>query len=171
MSATPSFATPTSPATGVPTHTDRASDVLGATRHPLDTFFRPRSVAVIGATEKAGSVGRTILWNLISSPFGGTVFPVNPSAPERAGHQGHPNLAAIPEQVDLAVIVTPPPTVPGLIGRVRRGWRPGRDHHLGRLPGGRSRRVPSWSDSVVAQARPRPHARRGPQLPGRHEPA
>ena len=53
--------------------------------HPLDVFFSPTNVAVIGATESLGSVGRTILWNLISSPFGGTVFPVNP---KRAGVLG-----------------------------------------------------------------------------------
>ena len=45
---------------------------------PLDIFFAPKTVALIGATETPGTVGRTILWNLISSPFGGTVFPVNP---------------------------------------------------------------------------------------------
>jgi acetyltransferase len=45
---------------------------------PLDVFFRPKSVAVIGATEASGSVGRAILWNLMSNPFGGAVFPVNP---------------------------------------------------------------------------------------------
>ena len=42
-------------------------------RHPLNAIFEPKSIAVVGATEKAGSVGRTILWNLISNPFGGTV--------------------------------------------------------------------------------------------------
>jgi hypothetical protein len=42
------------------------------TRRDLDVFFKPRPVAVIGATDKAGHVGRTVLWNLISSPFGGT---------------------------------------------------------------------------------------------------
>lgn len=50
-------------------------------RFPLDAIFRPGNVAVIGATERQGSVGRTLLWNLISTPFGGTVFPINPSAP------------------------------------------------------------------------------------------
>ena len=45
--------------------------------NPLDAIFAPRSIAVIGATEKAGSVGRKLLWNLVSHPFGGTVFPVN----------------------------------------------------------------------------------------------
>ena len=85
-------------------------------RQPLDAIFAPRNVAVIGATENANSVGRTLLWNLISSPFGGTVFPVNPKRTERAGHQGLPRDRDVPEQVDLAVIVTPAPTVPGVIG-------------------------------------------------------
>jgi len=58
-------------------------------RHPLDTIFAPNNVAIIGASEKAGSVGRTVLWNLISSPFGGTVFPSTQAA-QRAGHQGLP---------------------------------------------------------------------------------
>ena len=55
---------------------------------PLDVFFSPKTVAVIGATENPGSVGRTVLWNLISSPFGGTVYPGQPEAAQRAGHQG-----------------------------------------------------------------------------------
>ncbi len=83
--------------------------------HPLDAIFEPKSVAVIGATEKVGSVGRTILWNLISSPFGGTVFPINSKRSSILGIKAYPNLAALPEQVDLAVIVTPAPTVPGII--------------------------------------------------------
>ena len=94
---------------------DRASDVLRAGRHPLDPFFRPRSVAVIGATEKQGSVGRTVLWNLISSPFGGTVLPVNPKRSNVLGVLAYPDLAAIDEPVELAVVVTPAPSVPGVI--------------------------------------------------------
>ena len=81
----------------------------------LDAIFSPKNVAVIGATERPGSVGRTILWNLISSPFGGTVFPVNPSRPSILGIRAYPSIAAVPEQVDLAVIVTPAQTVPGVI--------------------------------------------------------
>lgn len=42
-------------------------------RHPLNAFFAPKRVAVVGATDKAGSVGRTLLWNLISNPFGDSV--------------------------------------------------------------------------------------------------
>jgi acetyltransferase len=95
---------------------DKASDILRAGFQPLAPFFKPRAVAVVGATEKAGSVGRTILTNLISSPFGGTVYPVNPSRPSVLGIHSYASVGAIPEPVDLAVIVTPPPTVPGLIG-------------------------------------------------------
>src|SRR5438128_4528941 len=85
-------------------------------RSPLDAIFAPRAVAVIGATEKAGSVGRSILWNLIGSPFGGTVYPVNPSRPNVLGIRAYPQIAAVPAPVDLAIVVTPAPTVPGVIG-------------------------------------------------------
>ncbi len=54
---------------------DPSSDVYRSESHPLDPLFLPHSVAVIGASERAGSVGRSVLWNLLSSPFGGTVFP------------------------------------------------------------------------------------------------
>ena len=95
---------------------DPAHDVLHYERQALDTIFAPRNVAVIGATETAGSVGRTILWNLISSPFGGTVFPINPKRAGVLGIKAYPNIAQVPEPVDLAVVVTPAPTVPGIIG-------------------------------------------------------
>ena len=81
----------------------------------LDAIFAPRNVAVIGATDKAGSVGRTILWNLISSPFGGAVFPINPKRPSVLGIKAYPTIGGVPDAVDLAVIVTPAPTVPGII--------------------------------------------------------
>lgn len=81
----------------------------------LDPFFQPRSVAVIGATPKPGAVGRMILWNLISQPFGGTVYAVNPNRPNVLGVKTHPNVGAIEEPVDLAVIVTPAPTVHGVV--------------------------------------------------------
>lgn len=85
-------------------------------RQPLDAIFKPKNVAIVGATEKAGSVGRTLLWNLISNPFGGTVFPINPKRSSVLGIKAYPNIAAVPEPVDLAVIATPAPTVPGVIG-------------------------------------------------------
>src|SRR5690242_21763659 len=82
---------------------------------PLDVFFSPRNVAVVGATENPGSVGRTLLWNLVTSPFGGTVYPVNPKRPSVLGVKAYKSVSEIPEEVDLAVIVTPPPTIPGII--------------------------------------------------------
>ncbi len=94
---------------------DRASDLLGAGPRPLDSIFVPKSVAVVGATEKADSVGRTVLWNLISSPFGGTVFPINPKRPNVLGLKAYPSLAAVPDPVELAVVITPPQTVPGVM--------------------------------------------------------
>ena len=94
---------------------DAPADVLAADRHPLDAIFHPRSIAVVGATEKEGSVGRTILWNLLSSPFGGAVYPVNPTRPAILGVKAYPSIAAIPDAVDLAVIVTPAKTAPGLV--------------------------------------------------------
>src|SRR5438477_5294352 len=97
-------------------HQDSTSPPRSEPRTPLDAIFAPRAVAVIGATEKAGSVGRSIVWNLIRSPFGGTVYPVNPSRPNVLGIRSYPRIAAVPEPVDLAVVVTPAPSVPGVIG-------------------------------------------------------
>jgi acetyltransferase len=89
--------------------------IIRSERQPLDAIFAPKSVAVIGATERAGSVGRTILWNLISTPFGGTVYPVNPTRASILGIKAYKSIKDIPEKVDLAVIVTPASSVPGII--------------------------------------------------------
>ncbi len=94
---------------------DAEHGILRVRQQPLDVFFSPRTVAVIGATETPGSVGRTVLWNLISNQFGGTVFPVNLKRSSVLGIKAYPNIAAVPEAVDLAVIVTPAAMVPDLI--------------------------------------------------------
>jgi acetyltransferase len=99
------------------TRPDLSHDLLRQERQPLDVFFSPKVVAVVGATETAGSVGRTIIWNLISSPFGGTVFPVNPKRPSVLGIKAYPTLADVPAKIDLAVIVTPAAAVPGIVGQ------------------------------------------------------
>lgn len=95
---------------------DPASDIWRYKPHPLDAIFAPKTVAVIGATERPGSVGRTVLWNLISHPFGGTVFPVNPQRHSVLGIKAYPTIAAVPESVDLAIIVTPAASVPSVVG-------------------------------------------------------
>ena len=97
--------------TGDPSH-----DILRQRSEPLDVFFKPRTVAVIGATDASGSVGRTLLWNLVSHPFGGTVFPVNPKRSSVLGIKAYPQIQAVPEKVDLAVIVVPASIVPGVVG-------------------------------------------------------
>jgi acetyltransferase len=96
--------------------TDGVPDKSGAVGHPLDAIFAPRTVAVIGATDRPGSVGGTVLSNLIGTPFGGIAFPVNPRHSSILGIKAYPSVAAVPEAVDLAVVVTPAPTVPDVIG-------------------------------------------------------
>lgn len=102
-------------AQSAPPHIDPANMMDRRNPQPLGVFFSPRTVAVLGATESAGSTGRTVLWNLFTNPFGGTVFPVNPERASVLGIKAYPNIATVPEKVDLAVVTTPPETVPGLI--------------------------------------------------------
>jgi acetyltransferase len=94
---------------------DPSSDVYRSESHPLDPLFLPHSVAVIGASERAGSVGRSVLWNLLSSPFGGTVFPVNAKRSNVLGIKAYPSVRELPDKVDLVVLTTPADTVPDLI--------------------------------------------------------
>lgn len=94
---------------------DPSHELFLPRRLHLDAIFHPRSVAVIGATERPGSVGRTLLWNLISNPFGGTVYPVNPKRTNVLGIRAYPSVKEIPDLVDLAVIATPAPTVPEVV--------------------------------------------------------
>ena len=99
----------------IQTAADRAYDILRVDRQPLGAIFNPETVAIIGATDREGSVGRTLLWNLISSPFGGTVYPVNPRRRSVLGIRAYPSIKDIPDSVDLAIIATPAPTVPDLV--------------------------------------------------------
>lgn len=90
----------------------------------LDVFFRPRSVALIGATEKAGSVGRAVFANLQASSFGGPLYAVNPKHSTVLGARCYPDIAAIAGPVDLAVIVIPAPCVPDVLREcARKGVR------------------------------------------------
>src|SRR5512133_2694804 len=95
---------------------EAAYDILHQVRqHPLDPIFAPKVVAVIGATENKGSVGRTVFQNMGRGGFEGTVYPVNPKRSSVLSVRAYPSIGAIPEKVDLAVITTPAATVPGLI--------------------------------------------------------
>lgn len=92
-----------------------SQSVIQRGEQPLDVFFAPKSVALIGASDKEGSVGRTLLWNLITSPFGGSVYPVNPKRSHVLGIRTYPSITSVPEKIDLAIIVTPAASVPGLV--------------------------------------------------------
>ncbi len=84
-------------------------------RHPLDAIFKPRNVAVIGATEKPNSVGNIIMQNLTNSSLDQKVFPVNLKRDTIFGIKAYRAITDVPEPVDLAVIVTPAKTVPIII--------------------------------------------------------
>jgi acetyltransferase len=86
------------------------------TRTGLDALFLPDSVAVIGATERPGTVGRTVLENLRHPSFQGMVYAVNSRHSEICGLKAYPSIGGIPEPVDLAVVATPAPTVPHIVG-------------------------------------------------------
>jgi len=96
-------------------HTDPSYDILRSDYLHLRSIFAPRSIALIGATDRPGSVGRTLFWNLLSHPFGGTVYPVNAKRRSVLGIRAYPSIAEVPEPVDLAIVATPAPTVPGVI--------------------------------------------------------
>jgi acetyltransferase len=73
-------------------------------------------VAVFGASETPGSVGRALMTNLLHDPFGGVIFPINPRRPSVLGVKAYTGLAALPCCVDLALIATPAATVPDVLG-------------------------------------------------------
>ena len=81
----------------------------------LEHAVHPKSVAVIGASLREGSVGRVVIDNIVNGGFEGEVWPVNPKYGEVAGRRCFSRVKDIPAVPDLAVIVTPPATVPGLI--------------------------------------------------------
>ena len=84
-----------------------------ARRHaPLSAFFAPKTVAVIGATETPGKVGRTLFANIAGGDFSGGVIPINPHRPSILGRKAYATIRAVPTPVDLAVVATPAETVP-----------------------------------------------------------
>ena len=80
----------------------------------LRNMLSAKAVALVGATEKEGVVGRTILENLLRSTKG-KVYPVNPDSKKVLGVDAYPDIAGIPEHLDLTVIATPAHTVPGVL--------------------------------------------------------
>lgn len=81
----------------------------------LDRMFHPRSVAVVGASEKNGRIGHAIFQNLLSAGYSGTLFPVNPNHDRILGIPAYPNLDAIARKVDLVIAATPIDLAPGIV--------------------------------------------------------
>ncbi len=86
-----------------------------ATRHYLAPLFEPASVAIIGASERAGTIGTVLMRNMLDAGFSGKIFPVNPKHAAVQGLRCYASIADLPERADLAVIATPASTAPQLI--------------------------------------------------------
>ncbi len=82
----------------------------------LDALFEAQSVAVIGATDRPGTVGRTVLQNLLHPSFHGNVYPVNPNRAKILGLKAFKSIRDVPQRVDLAVLATPAATIARLVG-------------------------------------------------------
>ena len=120
----------------------------------LDRFFNPRSVVVIGASDRPHSIGATVFSNLLTGGFSGPIMAVNSVRPSVQGQPAWPNVAALPECPDLAVICTPPATIPDIVKQLgERGTKAAIviSAGLGKtiLPDGRP-----TSDAMLQEARP-----------------
>ncbi|MEI7840771.1 MAG: GNAT family N-acetyltransferase [Methylococcaceae bacterium] len=83
--------------------------------HYLNRFFTPKSVAIVGASERPESVGYRLLLNMQEAEFKGGLYPVNNKREYILGLKAYPDLNSVPEDLDLVVISTPAPTVPGVM--------------------------------------------------------
>jgi len=81
----------------------------------LDRMFNPSSVAIIGASEREGSVGSAVVKNILKGGYGGRIFPINPKHPKIFNLDAYPTIQSIGEAVDLAIVATPIITVPNVI--------------------------------------------------------
>src|SRR4030043_1313324 len=85
------------------------------TPQDLGMLFAPRSVAVIGATSRAGSVGQAVFANVFTPGYAGVVYPVNPRSASVMSVKAFPSVLDIPDQVDLSIVIVPGPLVPGVM--------------------------------------------------------
>ena len=83
--------------------------------HKLESLFKARSVAFIGASNDPAKWGFLMIKHIIDGGFRGNIYPVNPRGSEILGLKVFPTIADLPETPDLAVIIVPPPAVPGVI--------------------------------------------------------
>lgn len=88
------------------------------TTRNLGPTLAPASVALIGASVREGSVGRVVVRNVIAGGFAGKIYPVNPKYNDVLGLRCYGRIADLPEPPDVAVIMTPAPTVPAIVGEL-----------------------------------------------------
>lgn len=81
----------------------------------LDYLFNPRSVAVVGASNKKGKMGYVYMNNVITGGWAGKIYPINPKEAEVQGYKAYPSVKDIPDVVDLVIVVVPPKIVPGVM--------------------------------------------------------
>jgi acetyltransferase len=81
----------------------------------LVSFFRPRGVALVGASRDPTKLGYAVLRNLVQHGYPGPVYPVNPKADEILGLRCYPSISDVPDPVELAVIIAPAPATPGIM--------------------------------------------------------
>jgi acyl-CoA synthetase (NDP forming) len=81
----------------------------------LDAIFYPKTIAVVGASARPGTVGNDILRNLLFTNFAGAVYPVNPKAKSILGVKAYPKLGAIPDDLDQAILIVPAAAVLGVV--------------------------------------------------------
>ena len=84
-------------------------------QHNLNRIMKPRQVAVVGASEKAGTIGNALMKNLLAGGYAGTVLPVNPNYATIHGRRAYNSVSELDVGIDLAVIATPMQTVPGVV--------------------------------------------------------
>ena len=140
-------------------------------------LLRPRSVAVIGASDRLGSVGREVFRNLLNSGFQGPVYPVNPTAPHVASVPAYDSVLDIPDDIHLAVVAVPADAVPGRHRPVRpeAGARRHRGEHRVRRrraggsgdPAGHGRAGPAQRHEDHRPGQPRRHQHRPDVAPAR----
>ncbi len=83
--------------------------------HELDSLFKPKSIAIIGASTKELSIGNVIIKNLLHYDFKGAIYPINPKAPEVRGLKAYPSIFDVPGDIDLAHVIIPSRFVPQII--------------------------------------------------------
>ncbi|MFP5253374.1 MAG: GNAT family N-acetyltransferase [Actinomycetes bacterium] len=100
--------------------TDTSVGVMQAREHraeaaSIQNFFAARSIAVIGASRRQDTIGQTLVRNLVLGDYQGRVYVVNPAADSVAGMPAYPSVAAIPDEVDIAIVAVPAEAVPDVV--------------------------------------------------------